>query len=198
MLQSLKKILSFLIFDVLETLVIALAIFVVIYVFIASPHIIVGDSMNKDFSNGEFLLVNKLAYRIGNPQRGDVIVFKFDPTHDYIKRIIGLPGDTVSLYNGRVYVDGNVMNEGAYVSKGNYSYGLDFLQEDHMVKVPKDEYFVMGDNREESSDSRQWGFVKRSAIDGKAWIIYWPVKNLELVPGVTYTNHNSSLTAVLN
>lgn len=193
--ELLKKVFGFIVFDILETVVIALAIFVVIYVFIASPHIVVGHSMDNSFANNEFLLINEFDYRFQAPQRGDVIVFKFDPTHDYIKRIIGLPGDKVYVHNGYAYVNGKKLDESAYITPGNLTYGLHFLPNDTTVTVPQNQYFVMGDNREESSDSREWGFVDKSAIEGKAWIIYWPVNKAEIVPNITYITKGDTLVA---
>ncbi len=191
----LKKIFGFIVFDIVETVVIALAVFVIIYIFIASPHIIVGHSMDTSFSDGEFLLINELSYRFGEPQRGDVIVFKFDATHDYIKRILGLPGDKVEVMNGSLFLNGKQVDESAYVTKDNYTSGLDFLADDKTITVPADKYFVLGDNRRESSDSRQWGFVDKSAIKGKAWVVYWPLQKAEFVPSETYTTQGNVIVA---
>lgn len=191
----LKGVLRFLVFDVLETIIISLAIFAFIYYFIASPHIIVGSSMNKSFADGEFLLVNKIDYRLASPQRGDVIVFHYDTTHDYIKRILGLPGDSISVNNGTLYVNGKQVIENIYVTNGNLTYGLDFLHNGETIVVPSHHYFVLGDNREQSSDSREWGFVNIEAIVGKAFLIYWPLQQVEIVPSIQYTVHGGTLVA---
>jgi len=191
----LKKVLNFLVFDVIETIVIALAIFVIIDVFITSPHVVSGESMEKSFLNNEFIFINELDYRFGTPERGDVIVFAHDPTHDYIKRIIGLPGDKVMLHNGNVYLNGLELNESLYLTPGNMTYGLDFLANDKTITVPKGEYFVLGDNREESSDSREWGFVEKSAIHGRAWVVYWPANEAEVVSRVKYVKEGDELVA---
>lgn len=190
-----KNFLNFIVFDVLETIVIALAIFVVIYVFLVSPHIVVGQSMDVTFANGEFLLINEIGYRVSTPQKGDVIVFKFDAEHDYIKRIIAMGGDKVLLKDGSVYVNDEKLNESIYVTPGNLTYGLDFLSNNQEITVPKGKYFVLGDNREASSDSREWGFVDRDKIEGKAWLVYWPVKSFRLMSDVRYKDTNHTLVA---
>lgn len=192
--ENIKKALHFVIFDLIETVVISLAIFVVIYIFIASPHIVVGHSMDTSFADGEFLLVNEFLYHFQQPQRGDPIVFKFDATHDFIKRIIGLPGDHVYLHGGYVYLNGKKIDE-PYVTKGNLTYGLDFLRDDTQITVPANEYFVLGDNRDESSDSREWGFVDKSAIHGKVFVIIWPPQEMHIVPSYGYTPQGNDLVA---
>jgi signal peptidase I len=193
-----KTFVGFVFVDILQTVVVALAIFVVVYIFIASPNIIVGSSMYKSFHDGEFLLTNKLQYHFQTPQRGDVIIFKFDPTHDYIKRVIGLPGDTIMLNEGSVYLNGKKLDESAYITPGNLTYGLDFLQNNKTIQVPAHQYFVLGDNREESSDSRQWGFVDQSAIEGKAWLVYWPLNSVEVAPTIKYTSVGNDIVASKN
>lgn len=193
--EMLKKVLGFIVFDIVQTVVVALAIFAIVYIFIASPHVIVGHSMDTSFANGEFVLVNKFLYHFEEPQRGDVIIFKYSPTADYIKRIIGLPGDSVELIGGYVYVNGKKLQESAYINPGNLSYGLDFLANNKKIIVPINHYFVMGDNREESSDSREWGFVDKNAIDGKVFLVYWPANEIEIVPSVHYTVEGNELVA---
>ncbi len=179
--------------DVAETIVIAMAMFVVVYLFAFQPHQIKGDSMLPDFVDGEYLMTNKLVYYFREPQRGDVIVFKFPMNHqfDYIKRIIGLPGEELMLKDNHVvvfndkYPDGLPLQEN-YLERGATTTGRAFLSENRRVRVPDDEYFVMGDNRERSSDSREWGFVPEDNIIGKSWIRYWPTSAMAFIPEQEY------------
>lgn len=127
----------------------------------------------------QYLIINKLAYFLDEPQRGDIIVLHFpnDRSRDFIKRIIGLPGDTVEINNGRVMVNGVELNE---------PYIKDPPTNNQTWTIPPDSYFVMGDNRLSSSDSRAWSYLPREDIIGKAWIVYWPVPDWQLVPHVSH------------
>ena len=166
--------------------VFAIALFLFMYLLLFQPHKIKGDSMQPNFPDGEYLLTDKVTYRFNTPERGDVIVFEA-PTEngdEYIKRIIGLPGETVSIRSGKVYIDNRLLNEGEYLSSTVYTSGGLFLEEGSSLVVPQDQFFVLGDNRPYSSDSRTWGFVKKGEITGRAWLVYWPPKGV--VPKVTY------------
>ena len=129
--------------------------------------------MHPSFESGDYLIINEIGYRIGEPQRGDVIVFR-PPNNSgqfYIKRIIGLPGEVVKIGDGKVWFGNDEeslkqINEN-YIEKGTLG--------NTIVKLAKDEYFVLGDNRKASSDSRNWGALKRGSIVGKAWIRAWPM-----------------------
>lgn len=181
-----KKIGNF-IFDTVQVIVFSVSIFLFLYLLVFQPHKIKGDSMQPNFPNGEYLLTEKISYRFGEPQRGDVVVFKAPVTKDdeYIKRIIGLPGETVSLRSGKFYINGQVLNE-SYLAPTLYTSGGNFLHEGASVIVPQGEYFTTGDNRPYSSDSRAWGFVPFENITGKAWIVYWPASQAGKVPQVSY------------
>ena len=143
--------------------------------------------MQPNYPNGEFLLTDKVTYRFNPPQRGDVIVFKapVNEEDDYIKRIIGLPGETVSIKNGHVYINGKMLEEN-YLASTLYTSGGLFLPNDKEVVVPQDHFFVLGDNRPYSSDSRAWGFVPKQNIIGRAWLVYWPPQKAGLTPKVEY------------
>jgi signal peptidase I len=184
--------------DFLETGVITIAIAVVIYIFISSPHIVVGESMMPNFVNGEYLINNKLGFDIDNLKRGQVINFQYDPTEEFIKRVIGLPGNTIELKNGNVYINGKLLDESAYIPKGVKTYGGEFLANNVKFKVPQGEYFVMGDNRENSFDSRSWGLVKQSAVKGIAFFVFWPLNKFGFVPTVTYTTKGNVIYSKLN
>ena len=173
--------------DILEVIVFAIAIFLFIYLLVLQPHKIKGDSMQPNFPDGEYLLTDKVSYRFGEPERGDVVVFE-PPGSDgeeYIKRIIGLPGEEVSVRGGKVYIDGAMLSE-SYISETLRTSGGGFLNDNTTTIVPSDRYFVLGDNRIASSDSRMWGFVEKDKITGRAWIIYWPPPDVGLVDEVTY------------
>jgi signal peptidase I len=173
--------------DILEVIVFAIAIFLFIYLLVLQPHKIKGDSMQPNFPDGEYLLTDKVSYRFGEPERGDVVVFE-PPGSDgeeYIKRIIGLPGEEVSVREGKVYIDGAMLSE-SYISETLRTSGGGFLNDNATAIVPNDNYFVLGDNRIASSDSRMWGFVNIDRITGRAWIVYWPPPDVGLIEEVTY------------
>ena len=141
--------------------------------------------MQPNFPDAEYLLTDKVTYRFKSPQRGDVIVFEAPVANgdEYIKRIIGLPGETVSVRGGKVYVNDTLLNE-SYLAASVYTTGGMFLEDGASMVVPENNFFVLGDNRPYSSDSRTWGFVKKSEITGRAWLVYWPPKGV--VPQVSY------------
>ena len=186
--EILKKIGAFFL-DLIETVVIALAIFVVVYLFLVQPHQVKGKSMYPNFEDGEYLLTDKVSYKLGQPKRGDVIVFKApeNEKYDYIKRIIGVPGDSVSVSGGHIYINGQGLEEdylpGEYETRGG-----SFLREGQSVVVKDGEYFCVGDNRSHSSDSREWGMVPFENIIGRAWFRYWPPGRIGLLPGATYAS----------
>ena len=138
-----------------------------------------GQSMEPNLHDGEYVLVDKVSYALHAPQRGDVIVLlRPNPQPDLIKRIIGLPGDTIEVRNGQVYVNGAALAE-PYLSQPTNS-TIPARQ------VEPGRYFVMGDNRNNSSDSRSFGSIARSDIVGRAWVVYWPPSDWEAVPHYSY------------
>lgn len=173
--------------DTLEVIVFAVAIFLFVYLLILQPHKIKGASMEPNFPNGEYLLSDKVSYRLGEPDRGDVIIFQAPTSEEdeFIKRIIGLPGDTVAITNQKVVVNGELLNE-TYLPEDFVTDPGAFLKPDSEAVVPEDNFFVLGDNRSHSSDSRAWGFVPKDKITGKAWIVYWPPQNAGTVPSPSY------------
>lgn len=162
--------------DFIQTLVVFGAIFALIYLFIAQPHKVSGSSMYPTFYNGDYILTDKISYRTGQPKYGDVIVLQNpkDQSQDFIKRIIGLPGDIVMVQSGQVFLNGKPLTE-KYLPEGTTTRGGTFLPEGTSYKVRPDEYFVMGDNREHSSDSREWGILTRQEIVGKVFFRYFPL-----------------------
>jgi signal peptidase I len=149
---------------------------VILIVFIYQPVKVEGTSMMPTLTDQERIFINKFTYHLGlgSIDRGDMVVFWFplDPAKSYIKRVIGIPGDTVYIDAGQVYVNGRPLTE-SYVPE---DYRDRISWEEH--RIPPDKYFVLGDHRSSSSDSRTWGFVRRDAIYGKAVFVYWPLKNI--------------------
>ncbi len=169
-------------FEILQTLVFAISIFLFIYLLLLQPHKIKGSSMEPNFHDAEYLLTDKISYRLHTPQRGDVIVFKAPPDYvdEFIKRIIGIPGDSVSVKDGKVFVNGKEVIE-AYIPSDFHTFAGRFTEEGAVLTVPQDQYFVLGDNREHSLDSRNIGFIGKDKITGRAWLIYWPLNKAGIV-----------------
>lgn len=171
--------------DTLQTILLALAIFMLAYLFLTQPHQVRGHSMDPNFFDGEYLLSDKLSYRFGEPTRGDVVVFNAPPNRreDYIKRIIGLPGETISINSGTLLINGKTLKE-PYLPRSAQTGGGAFLVEGTSYRINSDEYIVLGDNRDHSSDSRSWGPIKRKDIVGRAWFVYWPPRLVGFVSRV--------------
>ena len=178
----LRKIYSFFI-DTIQSILVAAAIFLVIYMFLFRPFQVNGESMYPNFKDKQYVLTNLITLRFNKPKLGDVLVFKAppDPDKDFIKRVIGMPGDTVMIQNGEVYVNSQKLDESPYLSSDVKTYGGAFLKDGDTVTVPADEYFVMGDNRPYSSDSREWGFVPTKNIIGESMLVYWPINEVEFI-----------------
>jgi signal peptidase I len=183
--------------DVIETVILALLIFLAVRAAVQNFRV-EGQSMEGSLHSGEYILISKATYFKVNlgfldflpfydsgdnpehyvfrpPERGDVIVFRFpeDPSRDFIKRIIAEPGETVEIKDGLVYIDGKYLREPYITNRGHYSYGPE--------TVPPDQYFVLGDNRNNSFDSHVWGMLPEENIIGQAWLSYWPFSSFGLV-----------------
>jgi len=173
--------------DFIETLVTALAIFVIVYLFLFQPHSVKGNSMStpfpEAFQDGEYFLTNKITYKFNEPKRSEVVVFKApqNEEYDYIKRIIAIPGDTIKIRDGRVYLNAELLDESAYLPADSTTLAGHFLKEGEEINITAGKYFVLGDNRNHSSDSREWGLLPIKNIIGKAWFRYWPVNKLGIV-----------------
>ena len=168
--------------DFIQTFVVFGAIFALIYLFVAQFHKVSGNSMVPTFRSGDYLITEKISYRLGNPQRGDIIVLKNprDESQDFIKRVIAVPHDTIKIEGNFVFVNGGLLNE-TYLPAGTPTPSGAFLTEGQTVKADPDQYFVIGDNRNHSSDSREWGAVTKKEIVGKAFFRYWPIKDMGLL-----------------
>ncbi len=169
--------------EILRFTLIALIIVIPIRWFVAQPFIVSGASMENTFESGEYLIVDQVTYKFHNPSRGDVIVFRYpkDPSKFFIKRVIGLPGDTVVIDGSTVRIKNEAVPEG-------------FILEEPYIKSMKNgstitetlgdrEYFVMGDNRDQSSDSRVWGVLQEERIVGRAFVRLFPPQTFDYLPG---------------
>lgn len=181
-----RKIGSFVV-ELVQVVVFAVSIFLFVYLLVLQPHKIQGSSMEPNFHDGEYLLTDKLSYRLGEPNRGDVIVFRAPPsfTNEFIKRILGLPGDKIMVKDGDVYVNGKLVEE-SYIPEEFITRQGQFVQNGEEVEVPDNQYFVLGDNREHSQDSRSIGFIDKKYITGRAWVVYWPVKDMGVIEAPNY------------
>jgi signal peptidase I len=175
------------IWETIKLVVISLAIIIPIRYYLVQPFFVKGASMEANFHDGDYLLVDELSYRLTAPGRGDVIVFRYpeNPSQFYIKRIIGLPGETVEIKDNTVTIYNSASPTGMVLKEG---YLADYQQTmgDERVKLGDNEYFVMGDNRLQSSDSRRWGSVNKNLIIGRAFIRLWPFSSITKVQAVTY------------
>lgn len=167
--------------DAIETIVIALSIFLVVYLFAMQPHQVNGQSMVPTFQSGEYVLTDKISYRFGNPKPGDVVVFHAPEAAncpkgtgcDFIKRVLAVPGDTVEVKENHIYVNGNPLKE-EYIPADFETLPGAFTK-GRAITLGPDEYFCVGDNRPYSSDGRAWGPVTKDLIVGKAFFRYWPL-----------------------
>ena len=172
--------------ELLKIIIIALIIVLPIRYYLFQPFIVKGESMIPNFQSGDYLIVDEISYRFSQPQRGDVIVLKYplDQTQRFIKRIIGLPGETVEVKDGKI----NIFKDGQILTLGEKKYLPDLKATDGDVKVAlKDnEYFVLGDNRPYSYDSRRWGVLPKEDIIGRALIRLFPISSISYLPEPAY------------
>lgn len=175
------------IWETAKVIIIALAIIIPLRYFIIQPFFVKGASMENAFDDGDYILIDEISYRFAEPQRGDVVVFRFpqDRSEFFIKRIIGLPQDTVEIKNNKVIIHNSVYPNGfaldeRYLARGQQTLG------DLNVKLGPNEYFVLGDNRLRSSDSRRWGSLNRSLITGRVFFRAWPVNKFGGIPPTKY------------
>ncbi len=161
---------------------IALVIVIPVRVLIAEPFIVSGSSMVPTFENGDYLIVDKISYELGTPQRDDAVVFRYpgDTTKFFIKRIIGLPSETVDIKGNDVTIINGKHKQGF---KLDQPFVKNTSNNDTHLELKNDEYFVMGDNRSGSSDSRAWGPVKRNLLTGRAFLRLLPVNKIDVLPG---------------
>lgn len=171
------------VWETVRFLLIAFAIVIPLRIFVAQPFIVSGASMDPTFLNGQYVIVDELSYNIGDPSRGDVIIFKYpkNPSQYFIKRVIGLPGETVSINSGGPVLIKDTNNKIVLTLKEPY---VLYPKDDVVERTLKiGEYFVMGDNRSGSFDSRAWGPVPRELIVGRAFLRLFPINTIGVLPG---------------
>jgi signal peptidase I len=160
----------------------AIVLAMVVQKFIIRPFVVNGESMDPTLQTGDYLLIDEVTYKLHEPQRGDVVVFKAppEPTKYFIKRIVGLPGDTVSIKGSVVTITNTLYPKGTVLVEPFVTH---LGTNDITVKVPSDQYFVMGDNRSGSFDSRSWGTLPKANISGRALVRLLPIKQIDYLPG---------------
>lgn len=169
------------VFEIVKVFVIAAAIVVPVHYFLFQPYLVKGESMEPNFKNGDYLIVDEISYRFQEPKRGEVIVFKYpnDPSQRYIKRIVGLPGETIGIEGNRIMIDRQVLKE-------PYIPSFEVTQGTMEFKLKNNQYFVMGDNRMASFDSRRWGSLPRKNIIGRVVFRAWPFATLAAMKEPAY------------
>lgn len=181
-----NEVLAF-VWETIKVVVISLAIILPIRYYLVQPFFVKGASMEPSFEDGDYLLVDEISYRFSLPARGDVVIFRYpeNKSQFFIKRIIGLSGETLEVKNNKVIIY-NAQNTGGFTLAEHY---LDSTQEtlgNMLIRLDDNEYFVLGDNRLASSDSRRWGPVNKTLITGKAFLRAWPFTRFDQIKGVMY------------
>lgn len=168
--------------EVLKFSLIAILIVAPIRFYIAQPFIVSGESMQPTFDNKQYLIVDQLSYRLSEPQRGQVIIFKYpnNPSVFFIKRIIGLPKETIEMQSGKLMIKNALLPGGFFIEE---PYIKESISDTFSITLGDNEYFVLGDNRMHSSDSRIWGPLDKKFIIGKAFIRLFPVNKISINPG---------------
>lgn len=174
-------------FEMIKVIVISLIVIVGIRSFVMQPFFVSGKSMESNFYDGDYLIVDELSYRLNNPERGDVIVFHYpnNPKEFYIKRIIALPGEKVEIEDNKIIVY-NAENPGGFELNEIYISSETQTNGNYVEELKNDEYYVLGDNRTASADSRVWGVLEKRFIVGRAWIRAWPFKDFSVFESVDY------------
>jgi len=172
--------------EILQIVAIALVIVVPIRYFVFQPFIVLGASMEPNFHDGDYLIVDELSYRLRTPERGEVIVFHYpnDETQRFIKRIVGLPGETIELLGNKITITDTTGNQRVLDEKKYLEDSGGF--ETEKIVLAKNEYFVMGDNRAHSFDSRRWGALTEDEIIGRVVVRAWPVGSAALITAPAY------------
>lgn len=190
--ENLVKAIGSFLLDIIETIVIALSIFLIIYLFVSSPHQVNGQSMVPNFQSGEYVLSDKISYKLRPVKRGDIVVFHAPEAAncpkgtgcDFIKRILGLPGETIEVKENHIWVNGTPLEE-PYIPE-DFPTQAKKATLNRAITLGPDEYFAVGDNRPYSSDSREWGPITKNDIVGRAFFRYWPVNVAGFVPHYEY------------
>jgi len=175
------------IWETVKVLVISLAIILPVRYYLVQPFFVKGASMEPSFDDGDYLLIDEISYRFNGYQRGDTVVFRYpeDHTQFFIKRIIGLPGETVEIKNNKVQIINKEFTDG-FILKEDYLASHQKTLGDIKVKLSDNEFYVLGDNRLQSSDSRRWGALDQALITGRAFIRPWPFTRFGVMPYYQY------------
>lgn len=184
----LKNFFSF-VFELVKIVVISLVIIIPVRYFLIQPFYVKGASMEPNFYDHEYLIIDEITYRFNEPQRGDIIVFRYprNPQEYFIKRLVGLPGESIKIDKGKVTIfneenpDGFILDE-PYLEEGTKTYGIS----EDQVTMTEEEYFVLGDNRNSSKDSRSFGPVNKSYITGRVLLRGWPFNRIKLFDTPAY------------
>lgn len=178
--------------EFIQSIVLALAVFVLFYLFVAQPNEVKGSSMFPNFKDKQYLLTEKVTYQFNEPQRGDVVIFKAPASEpcaadecEYIKRVIGVPGDKVMVKEGDVYLNGEKLDQ-SFLPEMVYSSSGEYMEEGVEKEIPEGQYLCFGDNRPNSRDGREFGPIDRDLIIGKAFFRYWPLDAVGLIPKVSF------------
>jgi signal peptidase I len=174
--------------ETIKIVVISLIIIIAVRSYVMQPFFVSGKSMEPNFHDGDYLIIDEISYRIDEPKRGDVIIFRYprNPKEFFIKRIVGLPGERVEIKDGQITIynnenqDGIMLDEDIYIPLDTKTTGS------YNAILKNDEYYVLGDNRNASADSRIWGALEEHFIIGKAWIRAWPFDDFTVFEGVSY------------
>lgn len=180
-------------YEIFKTIAVMFLLAFVIRAYIVQTFVVEGLSMEPNFHDGEYLLIDKISYRFNQPQRGDVAVFisPEDAKLHFIKRVIGLPGETIEITQNRIFINNRPLQED-YLKQGEQTLIGDNLLNDFKAVIPQDHHFVLGDNRQNSKDSRLIGLVPKRNIVGRAFIVIYPLKNFSLVGEPAYAGRTSS------
>lgn len=170
--------------EILKASLIAILIVVPIRFYVAQPFVVSGASMDSTFESGHYLIIDQISYRLNKPERGEVVVFRFpdDTKKFFIKRVIGLPGETIVSQTGVITIK-NIENPDGFVLEEPYVLDRNQLRDSYSITLAPDEYFVLGDNRRGSSDSRVWGPLKKNLLVGRAFLRLLPTSELGTFPG---------------
>ncbi|MDP3792842.1 MAG: signal peptidase I [bacterium] len=175
------------VWETAKIIIISLAIILPIRYYLVQPFFVKGASMESNFHDGDYLLIDEISYRFNEPKRGEVIVFRYpeNPSQFFIKRIIGLPGETIEIKNDTITIHNSEFPKGFTLKESYLSLGEETIG-NLSENLADDEYYVLGDNRLQSSDSRRWGSLEKRFITGKAFLRLWPFTNITTVKAVNY------------
>jgi signal peptidase I len=176
-------------YEIIKTVTFVLLTAFLIRYFLIQPFVVEGQSMEPNFHNNEYLIIDKLSYKFHEPNRGDIIIFQAPnaPQYDYIKRVIGRPGETIKIANNKIYINNQPIDE-TYLQPNERT----LINQDPKMTMERtlgpNEFFVLGDNRQHSSDSREFGILDKSKILGRVWVTVYPWDDFSLIHNPSYSN----------